>query len=169
MSQLFTSGGQSIRASVSASVLPLNIQGWFSSGLTGLISLQSKWLSRVFSSITIWKHLAPCFSHFSACDGDSAVSNRPKHGTVLYHVIKYNKLTWASERKYLGFSVRCYRNELFGQPNTSVRGASSKHKAQCCWASSMLTKQHYVLNKVSLSRNLHKTPYKGGFMCLSIC
>ena len=42
MSQLFASGGQSIGASASASVLPKNIQDWFSSGLTGLISLQSK-------------------------------------------------------------------------------------------------------------------------------
>ena len=45
-SALFTSGSQSIGASVSASVLPVNIQGWFPSGWTGLISLQSKGLSR---------------------------------------------------------------------------------------------------------------------------
>ena len=49
MSQLFTSGGQSIGASASASVLPVNIQSWFSLRLTALISLQSKGLSRVFS------------------------------------------------------------------------------------------------------------------------
>ena len=46
-SHLFTSCGQSIRASASAAVLPMNIQGWFPLGLTGLISLQSKGLSRV--------------------------------------------------------------------------------------------------------------------------
>ena len=56
MSQLFISGGQSIGASVSASVLPMNIQSWFPIGWTGLISLQSQGLSRVFSSITIRKH-----------------------------------------------------------------------------------------------------------------
>ena len=56
MGWLFASGGQSIEASTSASVLPKNIQGWFPFGLTGLISLQSKGLSRVSSSITIWKH-----------------------------------------------------------------------------------------------------------------
>ena len=56
MSQFFTSGGQSIKASASASVLPMNIQDWFPLGLTGLISLQSKGLSRVFSSSTIQKH-----------------------------------------------------------------------------------------------------------------
>ena len=48
---LLASGGQSIGASVSATVLPMNIQGWFPLGLTGLISLLSKRLSRVFSNI----------------------------------------------------------------------------------------------------------------------
>ena len=50
MSQLFSSGGQSVGASASASVLPMNIQGWFPLGWTGVISLLSKGLSRVFSS-----------------------------------------------------------------------------------------------------------------------
>ena len=54
MSQLFTSGGQSFGAS--ASVLPMYIQGWFPLGLTGLISLLSKGLSTIFSSITVHKH-----------------------------------------------------------------------------------------------------------------
>ena len=49
MSQLFASGSQSIRASASASVLPMNIQGWYPLGLTGLISLLSRGLSEVFS------------------------------------------------------------------------------------------------------------------------
>ena len=52
MSWLFTSAGQSIGDSASASVLPMSIQGWFPLGLTGLISLQSMGLSRVFSSTT---------------------------------------------------------------------------------------------------------------------
>ena len=52
MNQLFASSGQSIGAPPSASVLPVNIQGWFPFGLTGLISLLSKGLSRVFSSTT---------------------------------------------------------------------------------------------------------------------
>ena len=56
MSQFFASGSQSIGASASASVLSMNIQGWFPLGLTGLISLQSKGLSRVFSRTTIGKH-----------------------------------------------------------------------------------------------------------------
>ena len=54
MSWLFASGGQSIETS--ASVLPMNIQGWLPLGLTGLISLLSKGLSRVFSSTTVQKH-----------------------------------------------------------------------------------------------------------------
>ena len=56
MSWLFALGSQSIRASASASVLPMNIQGWFPLGLTVLISLQSKGLLRVFSSTTTQKH-----------------------------------------------------------------------------------------------------------------
>ena len=56
MSQLFASGGQSIGVLTSASVLPINIQDWFPLGLTGLISLQSKGLSRVFSNTTVQKH-----------------------------------------------------------------------------------------------------------------
>ena len=56
MSQFFASGGQSIGVSASASVLPMNIQDWFPLGLTGLISLQSKGLSRVFSNTTVQKH-----------------------------------------------------------------------------------------------------------------
>ena len=56
MSQFFISGGQSIRVSASASVLPMNIQHWFPLGWTGWISLQSRGLSRVFSYTTVQKH-----------------------------------------------------------------------------------------------------------------
>ena len=56
MSQFFTSGGQSIRVSASASVLPMNTQDWSCLGWTGWISLQSKGLSRVFSNTTVQKH-----------------------------------------------------------------------------------------------------------------
>ena len=55
-SQFFTSSGQSIGASASESVLPMNIQDWFPLGWTGWISLQSKRLSRVFSNTTVQKH-----------------------------------------------------------------------------------------------------------------
>ena len=56
ISWLFDSGGQNIGASASALVLPMNIQGLFPLGLTGLISMKSKGLSRVYASTTILKH-----------------------------------------------------------------------------------------------------------------
>ena len=56
VSWLFKSGGRSIEASASASVLPMNIHGWFPLGLTSWIYLLSKGLSGVFSSTTVWKH-----------------------------------------------------------------------------------------------------------------
>ena len=72
VSQLFTSGGQSTGASASASVRLMNIQDWFPLTLTGLISLQSKGLSRVFSNTTVQKH-----QFFSA--QPSSVSNSHIH------------------------------------------------------------------------------------------
>ena len=61
---VFASATQSIGASVSALVFPMNIQGWFPLGLTGLISLQSKGFSKVFSNTTVQKHqfFSPQFS-----------------------------------------------------------------------------------------------------------
>ena len=56
MSQFFASSGQRVGASASASLLPMNIQGWFPLGWTGWISLQSKGLSRVFFNTTFQKH-----------------------------------------------------------------------------------------------------------------
>ena len=56
MGQFFSSGGQSIGVSASASVLPINIQDWLPLGWTGWISLQSYGLSRVFSNTTVQKH-----------------------------------------------------------------------------------------------------------------
>ena len=72
MNWLITSGGQSIGASASASVLPMNIQNWFSLGLTSLISLLSKGYSRVFFSTSVQKHqffgTQPClWSHSHIC------------------------------------------------------------------------------------------------------
>ena len=59
-SQFFASGGRSIRVSASTSVLPMNTQDWCPLGWTGWISLQSKGLSRVFSSTTVQKHQFFC-------------------------------------------------------------------------------------------------------------
>ena len=63
-SQFFTSGGQIIGVSASASVLPINIQDWFPLGWTDWISLQSKGLSRVFSNNTVQKHQFFCTQLF---------------------------------------------------------------------------------------------------------
>ena len=62
MSQFFASGGQSIEASASASVLPMNIQDWFPLGWTGLLFLLSKGLSRVFSSTMVESISSSAFS-----------------------------------------------------------------------------------------------------------
>ena len=72
MSQFFTSGSQSIGVSAAASVLQMNSQDWFPLGLTGLISLWSKGLSRVFSNITVLKHQFVIIGiHSSLPQGDS--------------------------------------------------------------------------------------------------
>ena len=89
MSKLFTSIGLSIGASASASVLPINIQGWFLLGLTGLISLLSKRLSRVFSSTTIQKH-----QFFSV--QPSLWPNSDIH-TGKNHSFDYMELCWQSD------------------------------------------------------------------------
>ena len=67
ISQFFAAGGQSIEALASVSVLPMNIQDWFPLRLTGLISLQSKGPSKVFSNTTVQKHqfLGPQLSLWS--------------------------------------------------------------------------------------------------------
>ena len=83
MSWLFVPGGQSIEASASASVLPMNIQDWFPLGLTGLISLQSKRLSGVFCSSTIQIHIS---------DADN---KNKSHGYLIMYIwqlLGYSKL-----------------------------------------------------------------------------
>ena len=75
MSQLFALGGQNIGAS--ASVLPMNIQDQFPLGLSDLISLQSKGLSRVFSSTTVQKH-----QFFSAQLSLWSASHTPPHASA---------------------------------------------------------------------------------------
>ena len=64
VSHFFTSGGQSIGVSASTSVLPMNIQDWFLLRWTGWISLQSKELSRIFTSTTVQKHQLFKYSTF---------------------------------------------------------------------------------------------------------
>ena len=91
MSWLFTSGGQSTGASASASVLPMNIQGWFPIGLTGLISLLSKGLSKIFSNTTVRKHHFYGFYFYFWCYtwAFSSCSAQPSHccDSVLFLIM----------------------------------------------------------------------------------
>ena len=89
VSWLLTSGGPSIGASALASVLPMSIQNWSPLGFTGLISLQSKQLSRIFSNTTIWKH-----QFFST--QPSLWSNSHIH-TWLLESYDYTDLYWQSD------------------------------------------------------------------------
>ena len=90
MSQLFASGGQSIGAPASASVLPMNIQGWFPLGLTSLISLLSKGLSRVFFSTTVWKQ-----KFFSAQAYGPTLTSA--HDYWKNHSFDYMNFCWQSD------------------------------------------------------------------------
>ena len=91
MTQFFESGGQSIGASALASVLPMNIQDWFPVGLTGWISLQSKGLSRVFSSTTVQKHWSSELSLFYGLILTSV------HDYWKNHSFDYTHLCWQSD------------------------------------------------------------------------
>ena len=82
MSQLIASGGQSIGASALVSVLPMNIQDWFPLGWTGLISLPSKGLSRVFSNITVQNYQYLFNSLQQKCNPSCWVWTRVKGVTV---------------------------------------------------------------------------------------
>ena len=105
MNQLFASGGQSTRGSASASVLLMNVQDWFFLGLTGLISLQSWGLSRVFSSMVIQKHQFFCSHpfelnsrfHFNiTCFSDILfLFQNPSRGTMLHWAVPSPSLLWS--------------------------------------------------------------------------
>ena len=99
-SWLFTSGGQSIGVSASASVLSLSIQGWFPLGWTGWISLQSKGLSRVFSSTTIWKQ-----QFFGA--QLSLWSNSHIHTMTTGKTIALTRWTFVGKVMFLLFNICC--------------------------------------------------------------
>ena len=83
---LFASGGQSIGASASASVLPMYIQDWFPLGLTGLVSFLSRGLSRVFFSSTVGKHQPSFWSTSPICTW-----------LLENHSFNYMDLCWQSD------------------------------------------------------------------------
>ena len=89
-----TSGAQSTGASTSTSVLPMNIQGWFLLGLTGLIDLLAKGLSRAFSSIKFWKHLIISLV-LSLLYGPTLIS---VHGYWKNHSFDYTMVLWRPTR-----------------------------------------------------------------------
>ena len=110
MNQLFTSGGQSIRASASSSVLPMSMQDWLPLELTGLISLQSKGLSRVFSSATVQKHQ---FFVLSLLYGPALTS---VHDYWKNRSFDYMDLCWQSD-------VSAFLIHRLGLPLLSFQGA----------------------------------------------
>ena len=110
MSRFFASGGRNIGAS--ASVLQMNIKGWFPLGLTGLISLQFNGLSRVFSSTTIRKHqffsavvLIVQFSHLYVTIGKTTALTRQtfvgKVISLLFNVLLRFVIAFLPRSKYL--------------------------------------------------------------------
>ena len=131
MSQIFPSDGQSIGASASASVLPMNIQGWFPLGLAGLVSLLAKELSRVFSSTTVWKHqffwhsafFAVQLSHPYMTTGKTVPLSRQTFvGTViflLFNMLSGLVIAFLPRSKHLLISwllISCHHPQWFGNP-----------------------------------------------------
>ena len=100
MSQTFTSGGQSIGVSASASVLPMNIKDWFPLEWTGWISMQSKGLSRVFSNTTVQSinYLVLSFLHSSTLTSIHDYQRKPKlwpDGLLLASLLFNKLLGWS--------------------------------------------------------------------------
>ena len=128
MCQLFTSGGQSIRAS--ASVLSMNFQGWFPLGLTGLISLQSKGLLRVFFSTTVQKY------QFFGTQPSLWFNSHP------YMAISMD--LWKTRRQVPGFCGRARMLLLAGYQNQVLGGRVHfwnlhKQSSQACIPSGVST------------------------------
>ena len=100
MSRLFTPGGQRIGPSVSTSVLPMNIQGWFPLGLTGLISLLSKGLLRVFFITTVEKHqLFPQVKSISS-------------STSAFFMVQLSHPSWLLENHSFDYMDLCWWSDM---------------------------------------------------------
>ena len=136
MSWFFTSHGQSIGVSASESVLPMTIQDSFPLGLTGLISLQSKGLSRIISSTIIWKH-----QFFSA--QPSLWSNSHTCTQLLEKTIALTRWTfiglWSLQKTsgdihndtFWGkYYSRGYRGEVGAEANTEIKQASVRSQLE---------------------------------------
>ena len=133
MSQLFTSGGQSIGVPASASVLLMNIQDWFPLGWTGWISLQFKGLSRVFSSSTVWKLEPPRIAFWWLC-----VSQEVK---VVFTTLSFNlpfpKCFGLDLVYFSGTDFCCWKSDVFylfaSGLSCSIRGLSVPSCGIFCW------------------------------------
>ena len=125
VSRLFVSGGQSIGASALASVLPTNIQGWFPLGLTGLISLQSKGLSRVFSSTTVWKHqffrVQPSLGFPGGSDGKESACNAGDLGSTYRETYRLERSP--GEGHGNPFPYSCLENPRLGKSSGGGHGS----------------------------------------------
>ena len=123
VSQFFASGGQSIGAS--ASVLPMNVQEWFPLGLTGLISLQSKGLSTVFSNTTVQKH-----QFFST--QPYLPSNSHIHTWLLGKTIALTRWTFVGKVMSLLFNMLS-RLFITFFPRSVFLFHDCSHHLQCCY------------------------------------
>ena len=139
VSQLFASGGQSVGASPSASVLPMNIQGWFPLELTGLISLQSKGLSRVFSSTAVRKY------QFLG-----ALLYGPALTSIHDYWKKHSLTLWTFVSKVMSLLFNTMSDLVFTKAGLWVTGAQSVTHAQSCLATQSAHGSCFSLKSFSL-------------------
>ena len=114
MSQFFATGGQSIGASASASVLPVNIQDWFPLGWTGWISLQSKGLSRVFQYHSSNASILRCSAFFIVQLLHLYMTTGKTIALTWYHWGTWR--TWFSELERLQTRFNCRYRKVFLLP-----------------------------------------------------
>ena len=129
MSRLFTSGGQNIGASASASVLSMNIQDWFLLGWSGWISLLSKGLSGVFSSTMVWKsrffHTLPSLwfnSHIYTwlLEKTTALTFVSKVMSLLFNMLSSFVIDFLPRSKCLNFMAAVTIHSDFGAQENKV-------------------------------------------------
>ena len=143
VSWLFSSGGQTIGASASASVLPKNIQGRCPLRLTGLISLLSKGLSRVFSSTTVWKHQflgtqPSLWCKYHVCtwlQKPQLWENRHFVSKVMslnYNTLSNFVITFFPRSKSLNFMAEVTFYSDFGAPKSEICLCSHFYPIFCC-------------------------------------
>ena len=124
MSQLFASGGQSIGVSASTSVPPMNTQDWSPLGCTGLISLQSKGLARVFSNTTVQKHQFFQLSHPYMTTGKTIALTRQtfvgKVMSVFFNTLSRLVITFLPRSKHLNLMAAITILSDFGARKNKV-------------------------------------------------